>query len=229
MPTLIPVSRKDIRMILPLSNGISPVKNIPKTNTTAVVSFCKNINNTDEFDIDDTCNDELTAIIFSRSNVQLIGKLDGKDYNIRFEQKDAKNKKLIDIKGYYNNKEVDIKANYKNNKHHYFEGTFNNEFFDIEHRVGGLFTSDKLTGKIDNKNFFAKFPTASATDKHKDLIILLLHLSGYITSIEGHNFSVTEPSDFSYAYFNGRCDTRPAGGTLLDDIWKDPIVGPACV
>lgn len=200
-----------------------------KNSSVSNISFSQKIEENDEFDGYKDCSDNLQMLVYARNNIHLIGTLDNKDYNIRFAQNNKANKKIIDIQGYYDSKRLDIKANYKNNKHHCYKGAYNGQNFEIEYKAGGLFSKDCLKGEINAKPFCAKFPSAATADANRNLMLLLLHFSGYITKENGFNFSVTEPSDFSYAYFNGRVDSRSAGGTLFDDIWKDPVPGPVCV
>ncbi len=219
-------------MILPVSYGTEKISRqfVNKNNGISRVSFSHKIDSGDDFLFeDDYCKDDIDFLPYSSTDLHLLGVLAGKDYNVRFIQNNPKNKKNIEIRGYYNHKRLDIDANYKDDKHHYFKGSFDGKDFEIKHRIGGIFVKDSLKGKIGGKSFSVKFPSASATDENKDLILLLLHLSGFTTSLDGCNFSVTEPSDFSYSYFSGRYNNIPRGGTLLDDIWKDPVPGPICV
>ena len=190
----------------------------------------KKVDKTDEFEyVDNPCKDNIELSVYAQNDVHLLGTLAGKDYNVRLKQKNPQNKKDIEITGYYNHKKIQIRANYKNNNHHYYKGTYNGENFELEHKIGGLFTKDCLKGKINEKQFCAKFPSASVTDANKDLMLLLLHLSGYITDVDGYNFSVTEPSELSFSYFSGMCKDVPPNGTLLDSIWKDPVFGSVSV
>lgn len=195
------------------------------------VSFAQKIDNIDKFICKDgPCQDKLEPLFYSRNNVHLLGTLDGKDYNIRFEQTNPKNKKSINICGYFDHKRLDVKADYKNNKHHYYKGTYDGQNFQIEFKEGRFFSINSyLKGKLNGKDFYAKFPSASAVDANRNLMLLLLHFSGFMTSAEGYNFSVTEPSNFSYAYFKGRFESCPRAGTLFEDIWKDPVPGPVSV
>lgn len=189
------------------------------------VSFSQNINNEDIYNHE--YNEEIEILEYSPNDIHLIGSLDEKNYNIRFTRKDPFKKKEIEIKGYYDGQRVDVKATYKDNKHHYFSGKIGNKSFDIKHRIGGLFVKDNLQGKINNKDFYAKFPSASATDENRDLILLLMHFSGYTLPIDGYNFGSPEASNTSYSYYSGNIKDNIDSYTLLDDIWKDPVLpGP---
>ncbi len=213
-------------MILPV-NSFSPKYSIQKnSNDTNIknVSFSKNI---DDDVFDDDYSEKIEMIEYSPNDMHLIGELDGKDYNIRFIRKDLSKKKNVEIKGYYDGQKVDIKADYKDDKNHYFIGRLGDKIFDVKHRVGGLFVKDNLKGKINGKDFYAKFPSASAVDENRDLIVLLMHLSGYTLDVNGCNFGYPDSSNVSYAYFSGNVKENIDSYTLFNDIWKDPVLsGP---
>lgn len=212
-------------MISPVSPKIvhcNNINNLPNTNHSRV-SFAQKIDNDIYESVYKTYSEDIKMDSSSPNSLNLYGVLDDKEYDINFERKNTSDRKKIAINGFYNGKKVEINANYKDNKHHEFKGTFGDKTFEINHRVRGLFVKDSLKGKINGQEFTAKFPSASATDENRDLMILLLHLSGYVADIKGYNFDDIDSSMTSYKYFNGTLEDEKNKCYIFDDIWRDPI------
>ena len=212
-------------------NNISPAKiNAPQRACSFKGSsepMSMKADNSDYFDKDSHYQETITMMKYSDYKVHLLGKLDGKDYNLLYKCNDPRHTKNVEIQGYYDHKRTNIKALYKNKKHHYYKGTWGDKEFELEHRIGGVFINGYLKGKIDGKDFYAKFPSISATDNNRDLIVLLLHASGYAAHVDGHNFSYAEASETCYDYYDGGKYANLGLYTLFDDIWNDPIpTGP---